>query len=285
MKVYTSWKKTSEKLSFEAHISTWMRTWYRSLDLNRPQMHSVEAKKVHDCMSILLCMHILCINICLHHVLMCWFNYCTEIVSGVEVCGETVFEVVSDRLPQKLVWPGYGLNIEVPQGALPPGVTASMAIRAITKGKFKLPENTQLIGALYWIYCSEIFLEHIAVNIQHCAIISTEETCESFAFIIAKCSQEDLPYKCIERKGVFRSDTQYATIKLKRFSIIGPVGPAGGKKSYVALKFYKQVLHSFDVRFCFIVASNCEPHIKVCTHDRHALSAISAHKAYCGMHC
>ena len=183
------------------------------------------------------------------------------------MCGETVFEVVSDKLPQKLVWPGYGFNIEVPEGALPPGVTASMAIRAITKGKFKLPDNTQLIGALYWIYCSEIFLKHIAVNIQHCAIISTEEACENYTFIIAKCSQENLPYKCIERKGVFRPDTQYATVKLKRFSIIGPVGPAGGKKSYVALKFYKQVPNSSDVRFCFIVASNCEPHIKVCTHD------------------
>ena len=46
MKVYTSWK-TLEKLSFEAHIGTWMRTCYRSLDLNQPQMQLIEAKKVH----------------------------------------------------------------------------------------------------------------------------------------------------------------------------------------------------------------------------------------------
>ena len=209
-------------------------------------------------------------------------GFCTEIVRGVEVCAETAFEVVSDKLPQKLVWSGYGFNIEVPEGALPPGVTASMAVRAIMKGQFKLPDNTQLIGALYWIYCSEVFLKHIEVNIQHCAIISTEEACENFTFIIAKCSQEDLPYKCIERKGVFRSDTQYATVKLKRFSIIAPVGPAGGKRYYVALKFYKQVPNSFDVRFCFIVASNCQPHIKVCTHAcMTGMHALPANKAYC----
>ena len=207
--------------------------------------------------------------------------YYTGIVRGVEVCGETAFEIVSDYLPQKLVWPDYGFNIEVPEGALPPGVTVSMTIKAITKGQFKLPVNTQLIGALYWIYCSKIFLKHIAVNIQHCAIISTEEACENFTFIIAKCSQKDLPYNCIERKGVFRPDTQYATVKLKSFSIIGPVGPAGGKKSYVALKFFRQLPNSFDVRFCFVVASNCEPHIKVYTAAMHVQPVISTHKAYC----
>ena len=47
------------------------------------------------------------------------------------MCGETVFKVVSDKLPQKLVWPGYGFNIEVPEGALPPGVTASMAVKLL----------------------------------------------------------------------------------------------------------------------------------------------------------
>ena len=207
--------------------------------------------------------------------------YCTGIVRGVEVCGETTFEIVSDYLPQKLVWPDYGFNIEVPEGALPPGVTVSMAIRAITKGQFKLPDNTQLIGAFYWIYCSEIFLKHIAVNIQHCAIISTEEACENFTFIMAKCSQENLPYKCIEQKGVFRPHIQYATVKLKRFSIIAPVGPAGGKKSYVALKFFRQLPNSFDVRFSFVVASNCEPHIKVYTAAMHAQPVISTHRAYC----
>ena len=207
--------------------------------------------------------------------------YCPETVRGVEVCGETAFEIVSDKLPQKLVWPGYGFNIEVPEGALPPGVTASMTIRAIMKGEFELPDNTQMISALFWIYCSEEFLEHIEVNIQHCAIISTEEACENFTFIIAKCSQDDLPYKCIEQKGVFRPHTQYATIKLKRFSMVGAVGPADSEKFYVALKFYKQLSNFNDyVRFCFIVARNLEVHIKVYTASMHALPVISAHKAY-----
>ena len=96
-------------------------------------------------------------------------------LQGVEVCGETVFEVLADILPQKLVWSGYGFNIEVPAGALPPGVTASVAVRAIIRGQFSFPENSELVSAIYWISCSEDLLKHVAVNIQHCAVISSED--------------------------------------------------------------------------------------------------------------
>ena len=172
---------------------------------------------------------------------------------GVEVCGETVFEVLSDKLPQKLVWPGYGFYIEVPAGALPTGVTASVAVRAILRGQFSLRENRKLISAIYWISCSEVFLKHVAVNIQHCAVISSEEETRKFKFIIAKCSQ-DLPYKFVERDGVF--NTQYATIMRKRFSIIAATGPVDTKMYYVALKFYKPIPRSVNMSFRFVVLAN-----------------------------
>ena len=35
--------------------------------------------------------------------------------------------------PQKLEWLGYGFYIEVPEGALPPGVTASVRVKAIPR--------------------------------------------------------------------------------------------------------------------------------------------------------
>ena len=170
------------------------------------------------------------------------------------MCGETVFEVLSDRLPQKLVWSGYGFYIEVPAGALPPGVTASVAVRAILRGQFSFSENRKLISAIYWISCSEEFLKDVAVNIQHCAVISNEETTK-FKFIIAKCSQ-DLPYKFVERDGVFNAHTQYATIMRKRFSIMAATGPADTKMYYVALKFYKSIPRSINMSFRFVVLTN-----------------------------
>ena len=106
---------------------------------------------------------------------------------GVEVCGETVLEVVGDK-SQKLEWPGYGFYLEVPDGALPPGVTASVAVKVILAGQFKFPEDSQLISAIYWISASKEFLKDVAVNIQHCAVIRSEEEGLKFRFIIAKCS-------------------------------------------------------------------------------------------------
>ena len=171
--------------------------------------------------------------------------------------------VVGDNLPQKFDWSGYGFNIEVPKGALPTGVTASIVIRAILKGHFELPENTKLVSALYWISCSEVFLKHVAVNIQHCVIISSEEECKKFGFIIAKCSQENLPYKFTKREGLFDLHTQYATVKLKRFSIVAINGSKDAPTSYRAMKFYRQINNIPTVEYSFVLVCNTEAHKKV----------------------
>ena len=91
---------------------------------------------------------------------------------GVEVYGETVLEVVGDK-PQKLEWPGYGFYMEVPDGALASGVTASVGVKVILSGQFKLPDNRQLISAIYWISSSEVFLK--GSGCQHPAFCSHHE--------------------------------------------------------------------------------------------------------------
>ena len=181
-----------------------------------------------------------------------------------EVCGETVLEVVGDQ-SQKLVWPGYGFYLEVPDGALPPGVTASVAVKVILAGQFKLPENSQLISAIYWVSASEVFLKEVAVNIQHCAVIRSEQECSKFKFVVAKCFQKELPYILIEREGVFNAHTQYATIMVKRFSLFGETGPEGTELRYTALKFYKPITNTAKVEFNFVVLCNHEPFLKVCS--------------------
>ena len=186
------------------------------------------------------------------------------------MCGETVFEVLSDKLPQKLVWSGYGFNVEVPARALPPGVTASVAVRAIFRGSFSLPKNSELVSAIYSVSCSEVFLKHVAVNIQHCAVISSDEESTKFKFITAKCFQ-DLPYTFVERDGVFNARSQYATIQLKRFSFISTIaqkiaiyfGHGGVKKEYRSLQFYRNISDSsVDANLRFVVLANLDAKIK-----------------------
>ena len=83
-----------------------------------------------------------------------------DFLRGVEVYRETVLEVVGDK-PQKVEWPGYGFFIEVPEGAVPPGVTASVGVKVILAGQFKFPENSQLISAIYWVLSSVEFVKKL----------------------------------------------------------------------------------------------------------------------------
>ena len=154
--------------------------------------------------------------------------------------GETVLEVVGDK-PQRLEWPGYGFYIEVPEGALAPEETASVGVKAILAGQFKLPENRQLISAIYWIYTSKVFLKEVAVNIQHCADIKNEEQCSKCKFITAKCSQKELPYTFKEKEGLFNEHTQYGTIKVKRFSLFGETAPLDQTIQCTGLLLYKKI--------------------------------------------
>ena len=177
---------------------------------------------------------------------------------------ETVLEVVGDK-PQKVEWPGYGFFIEVPEGAVPPGVTASVGVKVILAGQFKFPENSQLISAIYWVSSSVEFIKEVAVNIQHCAVIHSEDQCSQFKFIIAKCSQKELPYKFREREGLFSSHTQYGAIKLKQFSLLGETAPEGTDTLCTAFMFYKQRLASpLTVDFHFVIVRDLEPNQQVC---------------------
>ena len=165
-----------------------------------------------------------------------------------EVYGETVLEVVGDK-PQKLEWPGYGFYMEVPDGALATGMTASVGVKVILSGQFKLPEHRQLISAIYWISSSEVFLKEVSINIQHFAVIMSEEQCSKLGFIIAKCSQRELPYTFREKPGSFNPHTQYGTIKLKQFSLVGETSSEDTELRYTTLKFYKPIPSTVMVDF------------------------------------
>ena len=191
---------------------------------------------------------------------------------GVEVYRETVLEVVGGQASEsRVAW--LWVFIEVPEGAVPPGVTASVffigvtasvGVKVILAGQFKFPENSQLISAIYWVSSSVEFVKKVAVNIQHCAVIRSEDQCSQFKFIIAKCSQKELPYKFREREGLFSSHTQYGAIKLKQFSLLGETAPEGTDTLCTAFMFYKQRLASpLTIDFHFVIVRDLEPNLQV----------------------
>ena len=172
-----------------------------------------------------------------------------------------MLEVVGDK-PQKLEWPGYGFYIEVPDGALPPGVTAHVPVKVMLAGQFELPKDSQLVSAIYWVSSSEVFLKEVVVNIQHCAVITSEEQCSEFKFIVARYSQKELPYKFEKRDGLFNMHTQYAAIKVKQFSLFGITIPWSAKLHCMSLKFYKPI-DTNKVDYVFALVRNHELYVKV----------------------
>ena len=146
----------------------------------------------------------------------------SESLQGVEVCGETVLEITGSK-QQKVSWESHGFHLTVPEGAVPSGVTVSVAVKAILAGQFRLPENAQLVSAIYWVFASEIFLEKVSVHIEHCAKISSEEEASNYKMIVGKCSQESLPYTFQIKDGVFSPKSQLATISVRQFSYFAAV--------------------------------------------------------------
>ena len=147
--------------------------------------------------------------------------------------------------------------------ALPSG-TATLNVKGIVAGQFELPNDSQLISAIYCISCSEVSSEEMSVEIDHFAVIRSYEQCSKFRFIIAETSQLQLPYKFKEREGSFNPHAQYGTIKLSLNSMmIGAVGPKDTELYFSALKFYKPIPGTLKVEFVFVVVCQSEVLIQV----------------------
>ena len=201
----------------------------------------------------------------------------TGFLCGVEVYGETVLDVVGDKA-QKLKWPGYGFYMEIPDGALPPGVTAIVGVKMILSGQFKLPRNTRVISAMYCISFSKNFLKKVAINIRHFAVTMSEKRCSEFRFIVAEFSQKELPYNFQKCEGLFAKDSQFAAIKLNLrcpFTLVGEIGPENTEMRFLCLKFYKPIPGTLKVDMVFVVTYNDELFLEVHAHLLDANSYIN----------
>ena len=138
------------------------------------------------------------------------------------MCGQTLLEITGNK-QQKVSWASHGFHLTIPKGAVPSGVTVSVAVKAILAGRFKLPEDVQLVSAIYWVSASEMFLKKVSVHIQHCARITSEEEASNYKMIVGKCSQESLPYTFQIRHGIFSPESQLAAISVKQDSFFAAV--------------------------------------------------------------
>ena len=138
---------------------------------------------------------------------------------GVDVIGETSLSVTSEA--QTFHWAGYGLKVHIPQGSLPAGMEeCRVNIKAALTGQFEFPGETELVSAVYHVQSPVKFSHHLTVEIQHCAKPTSSS---SLGFVIAECSQKELPYtfKPIKKAGVFSPHSSYGSISISQFSFLG----------------------------------------------------------------
>ena len=184
---------------------------------------------------------------------------------------------------QSFNWRRFGFKIHLPDHALPPGVNeCQLHIKASLSGQFQFPDDTECVSGIYWIACPYTFEKPVTVEIQHC--VTKPEYLQhpsSLTFIVAKCTQEDLPYQFkILDGGVFSSNSRYGSIKLTQFSGVGtafrplhrpslmqrlglrPREHESDAKSYCARLYYSNSgNNSWEVYFA--IMWNLELHISV----------------------
>ena len=144
------------------------------------------------------------------------------------------------------------------------GVTASVGVKVILSGQFKLPDNRQLISAIYWISSNEIFSK--GSGCQHPAFCRHYERGAVFQIKLYNCqvfTERSFPILFHEREGSFNPHTQYGTIKLKQFSLVGETSPEDTELRFTSLKFYKPIPGTLKVDFIFVVVCNHELFIEV----------------------
>ena len=145
------------------------------------------------------------------------------ILSDVHAVGKKLFLIAGNK-PQSMDWKDYGLKINIEKDSLLSSETAEVAVAALVGGKFKFPENTVLVSAVYSISISKPLLEPLTLIMQHCVRIDEQPgLSQHLNFAIASVNTTSLPYHfSIVKEGEFSSTV--GSIKRKKFCLLCIVG-------------------------------------------------------------
>ena len=142
--------------------------------------------------------------------------YFSHPLHDVCVAGETLFEI--NEKSCFLDWEEYGLKITIPQGTVSSTETCKIAVIALVGGHFQFPEGTELISAVYAISVSKPLLKPVKLEIQHCAVLLSQEHTTYLSFATASTKQSTLPYIFqLQEGGHFDPNEQYGSIHLSHF--------------------------------------------------------------------
>ena len=186
-----------------------------------------------------------------------------EYLRGFEVFAQTSF-TISESSSQSFEWKGYGLKLHVPEGTFSEEKEEyKINIKAGLDGQFEFPDNSQLVSCIYWLSCPQKFLKPVTLEIWHCALIQNQSQSSGLQFVVAKCSQPELPYKFKALdKGAFSAHSSYGSIQVSQFSLFGLISIFWSPRRYYStLHYVRKGIKSWHVDIA--VTWNHPAHLQV----------------------
>ena len=186
------------------------------------------------------------------------FLYCIDYLRGFEAFAQVRF-VITGSSSYSFEWKGYGLKLHIPEGAIPQKWEGcKIDIKAGLAGQFEFTDDkSQLVSCIYWLSCPQKFLEPVTLEIQHCGLIEDSSTLH---FVVAKCSQPQLPYKFKALdKGTFSPHSSYGSLQVSQFSFFGIRGRC--RRYYSAVYYINKGPNRWYVDF--VMTCNLEVHLEV----------------------
>ena len=134
----------------------------------------------------------------------------------------SVSYVIYQSKPQTHAWKGYGIRLSVPKNALPPlQQCAELVITASVMGQYKFPDDCEVVSGIYWI-SSQLLQELVTLSVSIEYSLGLSRTFSSLRFVIAKSSEQHLPYHFeLCDGGVFTPHSPYGILKVTEIPVFG----------------------------------------------------------------
>ena len=140
-----------------------------------------------------------------------------DCLDNVHVGGETVY-LIQGSHTQSFNWTRWGMRMYFSDNTVSSNETCEVAVKALVGGKFKFPNGSQLISAVYAVSFARKLAKPVRLEIQHCAVLKEESQFKYLSFVKATTKQKIPPFEFspLER-GSFDLESQFGSIILDHF--------------------------------------------------------------------
>ena len=109
----------------------------------------------------------------------------------------------------------------VERDTLLPNESCAIIVEPLICGHFEFPDNSVIVSGIYNVSLSgDKLRKPVALEIQHCVDLKTDEQCKSMQFMVAERSDDGLHHFKPVCGGEFSPSSPYGKIQRKEFCLL-----------------------------------------------------------------